>query len=254
MNLYLDESLAKKYSSNSQIARVLTESWTQDNIFCPNCGQALCQYPNNRPVADFYCATCEEDYELKSKKNSMSQKIVDGAYSTMIERLQSSQNPHFFFLNYSQQNFKVLNFVVIPKHFFTSKIIERRKALAQTARKAGWVGCNILINALPKSGKIFYIQNETIQTKDTILEQWAKTLFLKDAKNAQKGWLLDIMTCIEKMDKRNFTRQELLAFIPYLQTLYPNNHNIEFKISQQLQVLRDKGFLKFTARGNYELK
>ena len=61
------------------------------------------------------------------------------------------------------------------------------------------------------------------------------------------------MACIDKIDKKNFTRQELLSFIPYLQVKHPNNRNIEFKISQQLQVLRDKGFIKFTARGNYEL-
>lgn len=57
-------------------------------------------YENNRPVADFYCLACKEDYELKSKKDTIGNKIVDGAYSTMIDRLQSDTNPNFFFLNY----------------------------------------------------------------------------------------------------------------------------------------------------------
>jgi len=32
---------------------------------------------------------------------------------------------------------------------------------------------------------------------------------------------------------------------------YPNNNFIKDKIRQQLQLLRDKGILEFTSRGNY---
>lgn len=120
MNLQFDISLIKDYKNSSQIARILTEDWVGKNIFCPSCGSILSDYENNKPVADFYCSTCKEDYELKSKKDSMGKKIVDGAYSTMIERLQSHQNPNFFFLNYDLKTFKVSNFIVIPKHFFTA--------------------------------------------------------------------------------------------------------------------------------------
>ncbi len=253
MNLQFDISLTKDYENPSQIARILTEKWVEKNIFCPNCGQAIQPYENNRPVADFHCLTCKEQFELKSKKGSFGKKITDGAYDTMIERLKSSENPNFFFLTYEVKTFEVHNFIVMPKHFFMPSIIEKRNALSQNAKRAGWIGCNILLNALPDSGKIFYIQNKILKNKNEILAKWAKTLFLKDSKGEQKGWLLDIILCIEKLDKKQFTRQELLNFIPYLQTKYPKNNNIEFKISQQLQVLRDKGFLKFTTRGSYEL-
>ncbi|MBV5278761.1 MAG: hypothetical protein J0647_06990 [Campylobacteraceae bacterium] len=100
MNLAFNQNLTINYSSNSQIARILTENWVEENIFCPSCGSILSNYENNKPVADFYCFTCKEDYELKSKKDSMDKKIVDRAHSTIIERLQSHQNPNFFFLNY----------------------------------------------------------------------------------------------------------------------------------------------------------
>ncbi|NCD10988.1 MAG: restriction endonuclease [Epsilonproteobacteria bacterium] len=253
MNLQCDISLIQNYTNASQIARILTENWVEKNIFCPNCGTTIQSYENNRPVADFYCLTCKEQFELKSKKGSLGKKVTDGAYDSMITRLKSSENPNFFFLTYALKTFQIHNFVVMPKHFFTPEIIEKRKPLSPNAKRAGWVGCNILLHALPESGKIFYIQNQTIQSKDAILEKWAKTLFLKESYGEQKGWILDIITCIEKLNKKQFTRQELLTFIPYLQTKYPKNNNIEFKISQQLQVLRDKGFLKFTARGNYEL-
>ena len=53
----------------------------------------------------------------------------------------------------------VNDFFVIPKHFFVSKIIEERKPLAENARRAGWVGSNILFSKIPKAGQIFYIEN-----------------------------------------------------------------------------------------------
>src|SRR3989338_7316578 len=139
MNLTFNKQFVNHYKSSSQKARVLTEQWVDESVFCPNCGHLnIDKYPNNRPVADFFCSNCKEDYELKSKQNSVGSKVVDGAYRTMIERLRSSINPNFFLLNYDLQKLAVLDFFVIPKHFFVPEIIEKRKPLALSARRAGW--------------------------------------------------------------------------------------------------------------------
>ena len=205
LNLNLYSSLSNNYSSNSQKIRVLTEKWALENIFCPSCGGVISDYENNKPVADFYCKTCAEDYELKSKKDKMGKKIVDGAYSTMIERLQSASNPNFFFLNYDRNSLNISNFIVIPKHFFTPEIIEKRKPLSSTAKRAGWIGCNILLETIPQSGKIFYIKDGKSKSKNEIVDNWNKTIFLKENKNLDsRGWILDIILCIEKMNKKDF--------------------------------------------------
>lgn len=47
----------------------------------------LSQFENNRPVADFYCPGCGNEYELKSKNGILGNKITDGAYDTMIARI-----------------------------------------------------------------------------------------------------------------------------------------------------------------------
>jgi len=254
INLNLYSSSADKYKSNSQKMRVLTEHWVQKYIFCPSCGKSIDNYENNKPVADFYCSNCHEDYELKSKKDKMGKKIVDGAYETMIERLNSITNPNFFFLNYDKNSMDISNFIVIPKHFFVPEIIEKRKPLSPTARRAGWVGCNILLETIPNSGKIFYIQNGEVQSRDKILELWGKTEFLKESNNLKsKGWLLDTIKCIEKLERDNFTLNDLYQFENHLKQKHPDNHNIQAKIRQQLQILRDKGYLRFIARGKYEL-
>ena len=255
MDLNFDCSLSTAYENKSQIIRVLTENWVGKNIFCPNCGNNLTSHKNNKPVADFYCSVCNEDYELKSKKNSMGKKIVDGAYSTMIERLQSDTNPNFFFLNYDKNSLNISNFIVIPKHFFTPEIIEKRKPLSSTAKRAGWIGCNILLETIPQSGKIFYIKDNKVQSKNEIIDNWNKTIFLKENKNLDsRRWILDIIKCIERMNKKDFSLSEIYQFENYLKLKHPNNNNIQAKIRQQLQNLRDKNFLEFSSRGKYKLR
>ena len=159
MKLILNSNLATTYNSQSQKTRVLTENWVNSQIFCPSCGDKIENYENNRPVADFFCSKCNEEFELKSKKENIGKKILNGAYKTMIERLNSNNNPNLFLLNYSFKNLEVFNFFVVPKYFFIPSIIEKRKPLSQSARRAGWIGCNILLQNIPQSGKIFYIKN-----------------------------------------------------------------------------------------------
>ena len=255
MNLYLNRILAKNYSSSSQIIRVLTEDWVKINGYCPNCGlTALNKYANNKPVADFFCSGCSEDYELKSKRESVVVKIVDGAYRTMIERLNSNKNPNFFLLTYDPIGLEVLNFFVIPKHFFIPEIIEKRRPLTESARRAGWIGCNILLQGIPKTGKIFFVRNRKVEPNEKVLSEWRKTLFLREEKETEaRGWLLDIMNCIDSLRTKTFSLSDVYEFERNLSIKHPKNHHIKDKIRQQLQILRDKGYLDFTERGHYHL-
>ena len=255
MDLFFDKKLTDGYTSPSQKIRVLTESWVNGQIFCPNCGQLdIDKYENNKPVADFFCSNCRENYELKSKKDSMGIKIVDGAHSTMIETLKSNHNPNFFLLNYDFPKLEVVNFFVIPKHFFVPEIIEKRKPLSSTARRAGWIGCNILLKSIPETGKIFFVKNKIVEPKNKVLSEWQKTLFLREEKEiSAKGWLLDTMLCIDRLNKKEFMLDEIYKFESELTKLHPENKHIKDKIRQQLQFLRDKGYLSFVGGGKYKL-
>lgn len=250
MNLHFNQNLAKNYKSLSQIIRVLSEDWVAKQSYCPNCdAEPLAEFTNNKPVADFYCTNCNEQYELKSKQAKLSNIINDGAYDTMIERISSDNNPSFFFLTYSQE-YSVNNFLIIPKHFFKPDMIVKRKPLSVTAKRAGWVGCNIDLRQVPESGKVFLVKNQQVIPRDNVTEQFQKTLFLRKQSTTSRGWTLDVWQCIDRLDT-NFSLNQVYAFADELQRKHPENNHIKDKIRQQLQVLRDRGIIEFTGRGRY---
>ena len=253
MDLTIKLPPVELYKSKSQIARVSTEGWVKQNIYCPACGnENLNQFVNNSPVADFICNGCKSEYELKSKMDRMGLKIVDGAYDSMLRRIYADNNPNFFFLNYSITHLTVQNLMVIPKHFFVSEIIEKRPPLNINARRAGWVGCNILLNEIPASGKIFLVKNGLIQKKEIVLEEWQKTAFLSEEKKDNKKWLIEIMKVVDTINNQEFALKEVYKFEESLKQRFPNNNFIKDKIRQQLQVLRDKGIIEFKGGGYYK--
>jgi type II restriction enzyme len=255
MNLTLPFETAQDYASGSQQIRVMTEHWVNHSVFCPNCGNHLARFENNQPVADFFCENCAEEYELKSKNGSLGKKIVDGAYLSMVGRLHANNNPNFFFLSYDKSTYAVRNFLAIPKYFFIEEIIERRKPLSASARRAGWIGCNIVMEGIPEFGKIFYVQNGSVQNKDEVIERWNKTTFIKNTHDIEaKGWLFDVLVCIDKLKKKDFSLDEMYGFEPLLKAKHPQNNNVQAKIRQQLQFLRDRNVIEFVSPGKYRLK
>jgi type II restriction enzyme len=170
--------------------------------------------------------------------------------------LKGDDNPNFFFLTYDKSTLEVRNFLTIPKYFFVPAIIEKRKALSPTARRAGWVGCNIDVSNIPEIGKIFFVQNGVRKSKDEVLEKWSKTDFVKAAQSVEsKGWLLDVLMCVEKIcrDTVTVSLQDVYGFEGVLQAKHPSNHNVRAKVRQQLQFLRDKGVIDFVGRGRYRI-
>ena len=143
---------------------------------------------------------------------------------------------------------------VVPKQFFVRDIIEERKPLALTARRAGWVGCNILLSEVPETGKVFIVKDRQVLPRVQVLAKWQSTLFLRDARPDARGWLIDVMKCVEAIGRREFTLDDVYAYEAPLQAIYPNNNNVRPKIRQQIQVLRDRGFLTFEGRGRYALR
>ena len=89
--------------------------------------------------------------------------------------------------------------------------------------------------------------------KRDVQAQWASTLFLRGRAETARGWLIEVMRCVEALGRSAFSLEDVYVYEDRLQALYPGNNNIRPKIRQQLQVLRDQGYLAFEGRGRYRL-
>ena len=188
---------------------------------------------------------------MKSSNGKFGKKINDGAYDTMIERITCNHNPEFFLIAYSRDEGKVSDVMLVPKHFFVPDIIERRKPLKSTARRAGWVGCNILLDKIPVQGRISIVSDGHIENRESVLHKMQTAQSLKIENISARGWLIDILHCVNAIDAEDFCLIDIYRFESILQQKHPDNNNVKPKIRQQLQFLRDKGIIEFLGNGYY---
>jgi len=254
MNIQMDAALGMQYHSPQQQARVITETWAADNMYCVICGAPhLESLKNNRPVADLTCPGCHSIFELKSHNGRFGGIISDGAYDTMMARLADDNNPHLFVMEYNRAEYVVENLWIIPKYFFTSEIIMKRKPLSANARRAGWTGCNIAWKNIPAQGKIAVISKRVILDPAKVREKVSVTGSLATDRIKERGWLMDVLYCLNQIGTEYFALSDVYKFTDYLQERHQDNHNVHPKIRQQMQVLRDKGFVEFLGRGKYRI-
>jgi type II restriction enzyme len=150
----MDTRVAGRYKSASQIARVVSENWASRNLYCPSCNNDnLFQAPNNTKAYDFCCDFCRCFFQLKSINRWNEKQIPDAGYESMVQAIRSNNTPNLFILQYSEM-WTVQNLVLVPSFFFSVSAIQKRNPLGPTARRAGWIGCNILLFNIANSGKI----------------------------------------------------------------------------------------------------
>ncbi len=114
MNLQCQPNLAASYKSRSQIARILTEDWCERELYCAACpSNTLRKAKANAATVDFFCAKCEQPYQLKSRRNAYTSKITDAAYDPMIRAIRQDRTPNLLFLQYSN-DWAVSNLLLVP--------------------------------------------------------------------------------------------------------------------------------------------
>ena len=255
MLLDMPVALIEGYKSASQRARVATEAWAEANLYCPNCdSDELSRAPASTPVVDYLCAQCESQFQLKSQSKRFSHRIADAAYQKMRRAIEQDRTPNLFVLHYLPELWAVRNIVLVPRFAFSLPLLERRKPLGPTARRAGWVGCNILLGNIPPDAKIPVIVDGVPTSPAVVRRQYARLRPLAELKHEERGWSLDVLNVVRSLSKRNFSLSEVYAFEGVLAGLHPANRHIRDKIRQQLQVLRDLGFVEFLGRGRYRLR
>jgi len=255
VQLALPRESAAKYKSASQRARVATEEWGEENLFCLKCSaDSLKPTPPSTPAIDFLCSNCESPYQLKSLSRPISHRIADAAYSEMRKAIVAGNTPNLFVLSYGMESWRVNDLILVPSFVFTMSAVEKRRPLARTARRAGWVGCDIILGRIPPDAKISLISEGKPESAAAARRHYKSLAPLSKLTLKRRGWTLDVLNVVRSLGKKSFSLDEVYARADSLAGLHPENRHVRDKIRQQLQVLRDGGFVEFLAPGNYRIQ
>jgi type II restriction enzyme len=177
-------------------------------------------------------------------------------------------------MRYALATWEVRDLLLIPSFMFSESAVIKRKPLAATARRAGWVGCNIDLHRIAPEARIAIVTGSQIAPAAEVRAQYKRVKPLKDISVTQRGWTLDVLNAVRrlvsegralrapkfgKMGTRitrpsdSFTTTDAYAFTRELEKLHPDNRHVKDKIRQQLQVLRDLGLLSHIERGVWRL-
>ncbi len=254
MNLRFRLELASAYKAGPQVSRVLSEDWCARELYCAACdSDRLLPSKTNTPAIDFVCPECRQAYQLKSLRTWNSTKIPDAGYDAMLRAIRTDRTPNLLILQYSDA-WLVRNLVLIPRGFFSESILEKRPPLSPRARRAGWVGCNILLSRIPEDGKIAVVSESSPMAEVRVRSEFARVRKLAEVPTTQRGWTVDVIDAIRRLGKSQFSLQQLYTCESELKARHPRNQNVRPKIRQQLQVLRDMGLIEFVTPGTYQLR
>ncbi len=251
MNLQMEPRVALGFTSASQIVRRVTEHWGALNLYCAACpSDGVEATPANTKAVDYRCGGCGAGYQLKAGRGWSEARIPDAGYEAMIGAIRAGGTPNLLVLQYSA-DWKVRNLLLVPSFFFTESAIERRSPLAATARRAGWIGCNILLSAIAADGKLRLVADSVESPALAVRNQYNHVRALSQLKPDVRGWTLDVLRIVRRLNRATFNLADVYRYEIELAALHPQNQNVRAKIRQQLQVLRDMGFIRFEGQGEY---
>src|SRR5438876_2725017 len=255
MVLQMPVDLAAPYKSGSQRARVVSEGWGSRNLYCPRCDSPRLEPSSvNTRVVDFVCPGCEAAFQLKSQSHPFSRRVTDAAYGPMRRAIEESRTPHLLALDYDPLSWCVRNLTLLPSFALTISCLEKRKPLALTARRSGWVGCNILLFNIPTDARIKVVSDGSPSDPATVRRRFRLLQPLEKLGYEKRGWTLDVLNLVRSLHKTEFSLADVYTHSDELQLLHPKNQHVRDKIRQQLQHLRDMGLVEFAGRGRYLLR
>lgn len=253
IDVAMDSSVAFGYTSRSQIARRITEDWVGRSLYCAACSlDRVRPTTSNTAAVDFRCERCDAPYQLKSTRR-LGPRLADAGHAAMIAALRSDSVPNLLVMEYAA-DWRVRELLLIPGFFFAESSVEKRKPLSPTARRAGWVGCNIRLDQIAPQGKIQIVSGGAPMPAASVRAQYESLRPVARLNVALRGWALDVLQIVQSLGRTEFSLRDVYQSESKLANSHPKNNNVRAKIRQQLQVLRDLSFVEFVGAGQYRLR
>ncbi len=99
------------------------------------------------------------------------------------------------------------------------------------------------------------IKKKTNKKLNVIIDDESDIIIIENKNNLIENlspWQKDIFELINEIRNDTFVVQDIYSYKEELKRKHPKNNNVEAKIRQMLQQLRDMGFIKFVKRGSYK--
>jgi type II restriction enzyme len=134
----------------------------------------------------------------------------------MMNAIHHDETPNFYFMQYELATWRVRNLLLVPSFAFPPSTIIKRKPLSPTARRAGWVGCNIALSRIPIEARIAVVRESRALPDSEVRAQFHRVKPLSEISVAQRGWTLDVLNAIRRLGKTAFTTAD-----PAMRDLHP---------------------------------
>lgn len=168
------------------------------NGFCLACdSKALVRTAPNTRCTDFCCPLCKHQYELKTFRRRPLRSLIDGAYETMMSRVQGGTAPTLFMLE-RNEGWRVTGLSALHSVFLTPSVIEKRNLLPVTARRAGWVGCKIRIDQLAPDAELHIIRSGKPQPREQLRREFQRFQPLAQLSAAERGWTSLVLKVVRR--------------------------------------------------------
>jgi hypothetical protein len=170
---------------------------------------------------------CRAPFQLKAKHSALGETVTDGAYTAMVAAIREDRTPNLLLMRYALATWEVRDLLLIPSFMFSESAVIKRKPLAATARRAGWVGCNIDLHRISPEARIAIVitrsssrrrgdesltkkQNQRFLTSsptnqtvivppEEVRARYTRLKPIREIKTAQRGWTLDVLNIVRRL-------------------------------------------------------
>jgi hypothetical protein len=84
----------------------------------------------------------------------------------MMNAIREDRTPNLLLMRYALATWEVCDLLLIPSFMFSESAVIKRPPLSSTARRAGWVGCNIALNRVPAEARIFLVRTTVCEPRN----------------------------------------------------------------------------------------
>jgi type II restriction enzyme len=103
------------------------------------------------------------------------------------------------------------------------------------------------------NARIPIIQEGNVRPRQAVRDAYERLRPLEELQVEKRGWTLDVLQVVQSLNLDQFSLQDVYGHAADLAKLHPKNTHVRDKIRQQLQILRDLGFVQFLGGGEYRL-